>query len=93
MSIKRIFKDAKHLKKIDIRSYQSSLYESLNLFGMACTNSLEHLILPDSNLSEADNDYLADAIVSKVFKIFIFKFRINHKWIVKYHFNFSGIQL
>jgi hypothetical protein len=62
------------LKKIDIRSYQSSLYESVNLFGMACTNSLEHLILPDSNLSEADNDYLADAIVSKVFKISFLNF-------------------
>ena len=54
------------MKKLDIRSYQSPLTESINLFGMSSTSSLEHLILPDSNFSESDNLNIVDTIINKV---------------------------
>ena len=61
----RICKDSTNLKYLDIRNYKSASNRNLNFFQLINSNKLEHLYLCNSNLNEADNMYLAEAIENK----------------------------
>jgi hypothetical protein len=66
--IAKACKHAVSLQTLDIRSYKSPLNSGLNLFDLITTNKMKRLYLCNSNLSEADNLYLSQAIIQRWYK-------------------------
>lgn len=63
--IAKACKNAVNLQTLDIRSYKSPLNSGLNLFDLITTSKMKRLYLCNSNLSEADNLYLSQAIIQR----------------------------
>lgn len=61
----RLCRDSESLRVLDMRTYKSPLDSQVNIFSFVKSRDLRQLYLCHSNLSEADNYYLANEIETR----------------------------